>query len=366
MRKILILYATAGVGHKKAAEAVYNELRAQNAEAEILDAVEFMSPMNRWMYSKGYLVLIKFVPRVWGLVYFLSDTPILKLFNCHLRRFINARACRKLIQYIIDKKPDIVISTHFTTSEIVSYAKQRYGLNTKLMTIITDYGVHNFWIAPHTDLYCCAADSTKKILMKKGVSENCIVVSGIPIDKKFLSAEKTDACYEEFQLKKDKFTVLIVTGGIGAGPIDTIVDLLQDEVQLLVICGHNKPLNARLTAKNYPDVRVFGFVDFMPKLMNIADAIVTKAGGLTTAESLAMELPLIFFFLIPGQEEINALTLKNYRAATIASNPEEIKNAVLKLKNSPENYAAVKKIVTSLSKPQAASEIVDAIKSLIP
>lgn len=361
MARILILYATAGAGHKKAAEAIERAAEARGLDIEMADIARFMSGPTRRFYSDGYLFLISRLPWLWAILYSLSDTPVLKIINVSLRRFINAILCRRLIAYLLQTKPETVISTQFLTSEVVSYTKIKHNLPTRLITVITDFGVHNFWINPRTDMYCCASETSKQILLQKGVPERQIAVTGIPLDEKFTRPLTRPEVNEEFRLQNNTFTALIVTGGIGVGPIETIVDLLKDDVQLLVVCGSNKKLYGSLSQKNYKNVHVFEFVDFMQKLMRACDVIVTKAGGLTVTEGLAMELPMVFFFLIPGQESINAATVAREEAGFIARSPFEIKQLVLALKNNPESLASRRAKAKAMAKPDSCQKILSLV-----
>jgi processive 1,2-diacylglycerol beta-glucosyltransferase len=356
-KKILILYATAGAGHKKAAEAIYHEAKSRSLDVELVDIINYMPPLMARLYSDGYALLITRLVWLWAFFYYISDAAYLSLFNVHLRKFMNARACNKLVKFLENKKPDIVISTHFLASEIVSTAKQKLKVNSKLISIVTDFEVHNFWIAPQTNVYCCATESTKQILIKKGISESQIKITGIPVDPKFLATQDKNELTHEFKLRNDLFTILIVTGGIGAGPIEEIVELLESDAQLLVVCGNNKKLYGSLQQKKFPNVRVFGFVDYMQKLMKASDCIITKAGGLTVTECLTMGLPMIFFYLIPGQEEKNANTMAAYGAGVVALTLPQIKAAALRFKNDPKVYGSFKNAAISLARPNSCQEI---------
>jgi processive 1,2-diacylglycerol beta-glucosyltransferase len=364
MRKILILYATAGAGHKKAAEAIINAAKNRSLEVQSLDIIDFMPGFAKKLYSDGYLLLISRFVWLWGILYFFSDTPWLPVLNVHLRRLIDTIACRRLVKFLKKDEPDVVISTHFLASEIVSFAKQKFNLKTRLITVVTDFGVHNFWINQKTDLYCSASQVTKQILIDKGIPPELIKVTGIPVDEKFSKPLDKNLIRAELGIAEDKPTVLIITGGIGVGPIEEIVDLLKDHVQLLVVCGHNKNLQEKLSRKEYPGLRVFGFVNYVEKLMSISQLIVTKAGGLTVTESLVIGLPMIFFFLIPGQELINAKTISREKAGLIAQSPEEIKEAVLNFKGNPDTLSAYKNRALTLAKPHSAAEIISLLDYL--
>lgn len=361
-KKVFIVHASAGSGHKKAAEAILSQLKSRDDAGELMDITDDLPVLFKWFYTKGYLILIVHFAAIWGLLYALTDTPVLSLLNNHLRRFCNSLMCRRFIKRIILEKPDVLISTHFLASEVVSYAKIKFNLKIRLMTVITDFGVHNFWIAPQTDVYCCAGEQTRRILISKGINDKNIAVTGIPLHPNFTKYLNREELVCELNLKTSIFTALIVTGGIGAGPIEEIVESLKDEdIQLLVVCGRNKGLYERLFEKKYPNVYLFGFVDFIEKLMKVADVIITKAGGLSVTESLNMSLPMIFFFLLPGQETINAQTMQVSQTGVIAHSLEEIKQLVLRFKDDAKYRLYFKNNTLLLAKPDACRDIISLI-----
>ncbi len=360
-KKILILYATAGSGHKKAAEAIFHKAKSAYRNVHTADVVKYMPFLVRKIYSDGYTFVISHLPWLWAMMYHLSDSPRLSWINVGLRRFVDVMACRSFVRFLLEEDPDIIISTQFLASEIAAYAKTKKGLKARLITVVTDYGVHNFWVNPGTDIYCAAAPSTKDILVKKGVSESQIVVTGIPLDEKFLHVEEAAAIRKKLEIKERVFTVLIATGGIGIGPIAEIADRLKDDAQLLVVCGHNKKLQQALTEMKHPHIKAFGFVDNMQELMRISDVMVTKAGGLSVTEALSMELPMILFCLLPGQETINANVMQALGTGRIASGLEAIEKEVLDFKKDEQKLNTFRAHCRDLARPHSSADIVNLI-----
>ncbi|MFA5038990.1 MAG: glycosyltransferase [Candidatus Omnitrophota bacterium] len=364
IKKILIVYATAGAGHKKAAQALERRARGYSGcEVISADIVDFMPRWIKALYSDGYTLLISRFPWLWAVLYRLSDSPLLSLVNVHLRRFSDARMCGRFLRFLQQEQPDAVLSTQFLASEMAAYAKAKSLLKTKLVTVVTDYGVHNFWVNPLTDLYCCAAESTRRLLLNKGVPEKNIRVTGIPLDEKFLRGRQRSEIHESLGTRAGRFTVLIATGGIGIGPIETLVDTLGDHAQLLVVCGHNKALLEALQKKRQETLRAFGFVDNMDELMRASDLMVTKAGGLSVTEALSMGLPMIFFCLLPGQEMINARMISSLKAGLIASDIDAIRQAVLDFKEHPGMAESYRKNALRLARPQSSADIISATLS---
>jgi processive 1,2-diacylglycerol beta-glucosyltransferase len=169
------------------------------------------------------------------------------------------------------------------------------------------------------------------------------------------------ALYSKLGLRQDKFTALITTGSFSIGPIEKIIDLLYKDVQLLVVCAHNKRLYKNLKDKNYPGVSVFGFVDNVQELMAISDIIITKPGGLTISESLAMNLTPIFITAIPGQETENIKVLRSSGIGIYERNASKIKDIILDFKDHPDKLHSIKENIKKLKKPHATEELCHAL-----
>jgi processive 1,2-diacylglycerol beta-glucosyltransferase len=262
---------------------------------------------------------------------------------------------------LIRENPDFVISTHFLPSQLVSDLKKDGRIRSKLFTVITDFGVHPFWVSANTDIYIVASELTKEQLILKKIAPEKIMVLGIPIDAKFRVGFERSVLFKRLNLEEGKFTVLIVTGSFGIGPIDEIVDSLHSQMQLLVVCARNKGLFARLNRKKYPGVKVYGFVNNIEELMAVSDAIITKPGGLSLSETLAMELPPIFISPIPGQETENAKIMNSYGIGESAQDPAEIKNIISDYKTHPDKLNRVKENIGKVKKPSAAEGLYNVI-----
>lgn len=334
--KTLILYASAGSGHKKAAEAVYFQLKNQYPNAEILfvDAVNFATPFYRFSYTVLYEFLIAHLRFIWAMLFFLSNKPILYIFNKQLRFFIDRKNLRKLSVYITDLQPNVIVSTHFTCSELAIYLKSKNKIKSKIISIVTDFGAHYFWAKNGADKYIVATEGTRQELIRFGIDEERIKILGIPINDKFFE-EIDKASLKKKYFGDAKFTALIMTGTIAIGPIDKIVENLYKEINLIVICGNNKILFDKLSRKNYPSLKVLGLVDNVYEWMSACDILITKAGGLSVTEAIAKLLPMIFFFVIPGQEKNNALFIQRCAAGRIIKNISRLSEFILNLRDKP-------------------------------
>jgi len=345
--RIIIAYASAGSGHRRAAEAIYRTFEKKYPEinTSLIDILDYTNSLFANLYSQGYSLLVTHLKFIWAIGYRLT---CLKSFRWFFN-FICCLNCFRFGNLIVQEQPDIVLATHFFPAEIISYLKKRGKLSLRLITIMTDFGVHPFWVFEDCDDYIVGSDYTCNHLVLKGINPNKIKVLGIPISSEFPVNYRRDR-------QRQGFTALLVTGSFGFSLIEKIVDMVYSEINLLVVCGNNQRLYNRLKRKHYAGAQLFGFTKEMPRLMSQADIIVTKPGGLTIAEALAMELPIIFIGGIPGQETENARVLEACGCAIRAKRLKDIKDIILDLKAHSERLALMRVNIQRFKKPNASEE----------
>jgi len=361
--RVLITYASAGAGHFKAAEAIYDYLnkRCGDIDIKLVDILDKTNPFFKFTYTFGYWLLVSRAPIAWRIAYWFTELKALRFFTGRAARIMNRINSRKFIRFLIQYNPDFIISTHFLSSEISCLVKRARKIKSELVTVITDFAVHPFWVSTGTDKYIVATAITKNQLVKHGVEENIIIDSGIPVHPKFLQQlERKELC-RKLGISENKFTVLIATGSFGIGPIEEIIKSLYQEVQILVVCANNKKLYKKLKASAYPDVWVFGFVDNMQELMSVSELIITKPGGLTISEILIRELVPLFVWAIPGQEAGNVEVLKQYAIGLSLKSTSQIKKKVLEFKNNPNQASIIKNNIKKIKKVNCLEEICNVI-----
>lgn len=361
--RIIVVYVSAGKGHQRAAEAVYNYFKSRdsNLEIELIDALTECNLIFREIYTHGYNFLVRHSLWLWRFAFWLTLLRPLRKICSHICRINHHFNLHRFEDTLIKKNPDFIISTHFMTSEVAAYLKRRKMLGSKIFSVITDFDAHPLWINSGTDMYIVACNVTKESLSRQGVSPDMTLDLGIPIDLKFSQKYPRDVLARRLNIDKDRFTVLVVTGSFGIGPIEEIVKSLCLDVQLLAVCAQNKKLFLRLKKKNYPNVSVYGFVDNLVELMAVSDIIITKPGGLSISEVMSMELVPIFISSIPGQETQNAGILKMHKIGFSPQSIEEIRNIVLSFKRQPQRLESIKEQIRKIKKPYAVEEIYHAI-----
>ena len=366
--KIFIFHATAGYGHKKVAEVIakaFHDRGLTAAEVKVEDSLFSTSPFFSKVYPGLYYYSVKHLPKLWGWSYETFDHPGAYAWIKPFRSLINRMEGRDLIRRMQQEHPDHIICTHFFTAELFARAKREGKINAILTTVITDFLPHTFWVNEGTDFYWVMSEESKNNLKKRGVSEEKIVAGGIPVDPVFQPMGRKQEILSKWGFSQDRFTLLLTSGSFGLGPQEGILRALESfsgRVQCFVVCGNNQRLEKRLEAQkfSYP-VKVLGFVDFMPELMEASDLIIAKSGGATTVESLAKGVPMVVVHPIPGQERRNADYLKEKNASFFMQEAEQIQPIMKTIFENPEILENKKKIIHAIAKPHAAEDLVSFI-----
>ncbi len=365
MLKVLVTYVPAGSGHQRAADGIFAALQRAGGqvEPERVDALNGCDSCYRWSFDRGYLDLIQRAPAVWGLSYHLTDLRAFRRGIQRLHRLNNAWHAAGLGRFFAEAKADWIIGTHFLPMEVAGSLKVRGKISSRLISVITDYRPHTLWIAPGIDLYAVASERTKEELIQRGVPEERIRVTGIPVDPRFTASLDRESLRRRFELKQDRFTILVGSGGAGTGPIQRLVRLLgriPKPIQLIVVAGRNDALVRELEGLRpqmpHP-MKVCGFVNNMEELMEVSDLLISKPGGLTCAEGMAKGLPFLLIEPIPGQESRNAAALVQMGAAALASRLEEVPEQVQAFLRDPERLRRLSQKAREIGRPDAAEKI---------
>ncbi len=360
--KILVIHATAGAGHMKAAEAVYDGIRADPShDAVMVDALDYTNAFFRASYRKTYSFVVSHLAWLWGFAFWLMDRRFVQPAVRLLRRAVNGLNARRLAAYLEAEHFDAVIATHFLANERAGRLKAGKKISSRLVCVVTDYDVHRIWLAPSVDCYAVATPFTKDKLVSMGVNPARISVTGIPVNGKFLEPLDRLSLCAKLGLE-DRFTALVATGSFGFPSIERVIGHIRDR-QVIVICGHNRALFENLQKKNQKNVKIFGLVDNMHELMTVSDVMVTKPGGLSIAEALVKGLALIFFSPIPGQETNNIRVLQAQGVGKSRLTFKEMAEEIEKLAKDSSYRSRVKEKTRTLGRPDAAGRILRLVTS---
>jgi len=370
-RRVLILSASAGTGHVRAAEALEKVFRQQPGVGEVrnIDALRFTNQLFRDFYSKLYITLVQRAPTVLGIVYNSTDEPWK---TDRMRLMMDRLNTRPLERFIAKFKPDITVCTHFLPSEIISYLISKGKLNAKLSIVVTDLDVHAMWLCRTFDRYFVALEESKVHLEVLGLPGSHITVSGIPIDPAFGQKGDRAAMRTESGFDNDRPLFLISGGALGVSPAAGVLDALarlRHPAQAIVICGKNAEMKASMekqaraieVANPGLTFRVMGYTNEMHRWMQISDLFIGKPGGLTTAESLACGLPMIIVSPIPGQEDRNSDHLLEKGIALKCNEFTTLAYKIDALLDHPEQLEAMREKARHYGRPHAAETIVNAL-----
>lgn len=368
MKKIIIFYASYGGGHLSAAKSINQYLNEhyENVHVEMIDCMKYISNALEKITTGAYREMAKKLPRLWGHIYSNSQKGALG----HVSSRANKVMAIKLKHLILEKSPDLIISTHPFSSQMVNYLKRKKKINCTLATILTDFASHEQWLVGHeyTDLFFVSNDNMEKELCEFGVEKRKIHVTGIPMSERFFETFDKNEIYKSFNLNPDKKVILFFGGGeFGLGK-DRTIQIFRSLItngtnyQIVAIAGKNEKMkenfeNVVSELNKRETVKVLGFTDKVPELMNISDLVVTKPGGLTTTESLASHLPIIIINPIPGQEEENAEFLEQHSVGIWirkSNNPDEI---LSKLLSSRETIEKMRENTKKLAKTNSTKNI---------
>ncbi|HJU55477.1 MAG TPA: glycosyltransferase [Pyrinomonadaceae bacterium] len=373
-KKVLILSASAGAGHLRAAEALERAFREMNAAAEVrnVDTLDYTNKVFRHLHSKAYIEMVNKMPEVLGWLYDHLDKPWK---NERRRLALDKLNARPFIKLLKEYKPDITVCTHFLPAEIISWLKAKERINCRQAIVVTDFDVHAMWLCRHYEHYFVALDETRLHLEKLGIPANKITVSGIPIDPVFSEQKDKREMRARYELRQDVTTILLSAGGFGVGPVENILRLLATDLgnpaQVVALCGRNEKLRQRVErlASSVPaerrlSIKAVGYTTAMDEYMAASDILLGKPGGLTTSEALAKDLIFVIVNPIPGQEERNSDHLLEEGVAIRCNNLPVLAHKIDRLLAAPARMDAMRTSARRLARPDAAREVVARLLAL--
>ena len=368
-KKIMILYASVGGGHFKAADGIraYITDMYPQYNVEMIDALHYTSKVVDKIVIDSYLNMAKYSPKVWGEIYKYSE----KQYSvANFSNMVQKMLSQKLYKLFKEEQPDIVISTHPFITAMVASLKKHNKTEAKLCVVITDYASHKFWElrSEFVDMYFVANEETKYSMVHKGIVPSKIFVTGIPISPVFLKSYDKQTICSEFNLNPNKKIFIFFAGGqYGASNIKSFFNgllAIKEDVQIVAIAGKSlksQKLFNNLSKGSSKKIIVLGYTNKIPELMSIADFVISKPGGLTTTEILVSQVPFIIINPIPGQEEENANFLTNNGAAVRIWDETKATPIIEQLISDEFRLENMKAMQKHLAKPNSTEDIVETI-----
>jgi processive 1,2-diacylglycerol beta-glucosyltransferase len=368
-KKILMLSVSAGSGHTRAAEAL--RARASGAHLDVgaihLDVLQFVTPLLRALYAHCYMFLITRMPALWSYLYRITDTARPHGLGHTVRRWAERLNSGRLLVEIANYAPDVIICTHFLPAEILSRRIAAGKLHCPVWVQVTDFDLHRMWVHEHMAGYFAANEEVAFRMLGHGIAGAAIHVTGIPIMPAFSQQLARRACARELGIDPQATTVLLMGGGAGLGSVPAVVQHLlglPERFQIIALAGKDGAALAalqELAARHPGRLLPQGYTDRIERLMACADLVVTKPGGLTTAESLAKGLPMIVIAPIPGQEERNANFLIEQGVALQAFDLATLEYRLRYLLAHPAKLDDMRARAKALGCPDAAGRVLDKV-----
>jgi processive 1,2-diacylglycerol beta-glucosyltransferase len=368
--RTLALSVEIGAGHRRAAEALCAGVAAARpgSSQQIIDALELVGPVAGRLARDLYFGVLADAPEIWGDLY--EGRGLLELFR-PLSELVDDVRSARLAERVRRERPDLILAMHPIACGLAAALGRRREFDIPLVAVLTDFDGHPAWIGRGIDLYLAPTDEVAAELRERGLETGRVAVTGIPLRLPFerLRAEAPDRA--RLGLARDRFTILLLGGGLGLGPIAEAAQALcrlKGPIQLVVIAGSNRELetSARQLATRAPlPVHVTGQVENIWDYMSAADLAVGKPGGLTCAELLAAGVPMVALAPLPGQERANAAALARAGVLVQADDAEAALRVVEKLLLAPARREEMRQAALRLGRPDSARAAVRAVLELV-
>ena len=393
IKKVLIMSASTGGGHNRAARAIKEELESRtidnmSIECEIVDSLKLVNNTMDKVISRGYEKSALYTPKAYGSVYRFSETTIASK-NEFKTNPLTSLIARKFKHLLNESTPDLIIGTHPFPMIALSTLKKNNNIHSlsrsesfykstkvdipPMISVLTDYTTHSTWIQNEIDYYIVGHEYVKELLVYEGVDSEKVKAFGIPVEKSFLSHRDRETVLTELGLSPEKLTVLLMGGSFGAGNIkETLEDLIaiDRDFQILVITGRNEHLKDKLSKMldstiHNKNICLLGYTNKMNDILASIDVLISKPGGLTTTEALLNDVPMIVPYFIPGQEEENLDFLTNCGAALRTTKKYSLPVLLKVLIDDPSRLDNLRKNIKSIRKFDSAVNISNLVVDIL-
>ncbi|MGC1613817.1 MAG: glycosyltransferase [Candidatus Acidiferrum sp.] len=367
--RVLLLSASSGAGHVRAAQALQKAFASRSdCTVEHIDAIQYVSKLFQRVYDKAYISMVRRAPEVMGVLYERTDKP---WHHPRRRLALDRLNTAPMIRLLKRVQPDLCVATHFLPAEIIAWLIAKGKLRARNAIVVTDYDVHAMWLCRTVDRYYVAIDEASEYLARIGVPREKLRITGIPIDPLFAEPVDRMEARRTLGLDPSASVILVSAGGYGIGPVEQLVNdllALQRPWQIVAIAGKAEKVRKRLEEISHNAGKLaggtsrlvaVGFTTDMDKYMAAADLLVGKAGGLTTSEALARQLPMALIEPIPGQEERNADHLLEAGAAIRCNNLPAAAWKIAGLLDDTTRLAKMRDAARGMAKAGAAAVIAE-------
>lgn len=366
-KKVLLLYISEHSGHHCASLAIESALRGLEPSVSTLNinSFNYTNPILEKVINRAYMGVVKRRPEIWDYLY---DNPDVLKKTQRLRDIIHRFNSGKLNTLLDDFRPDAIVCTQAFPCGMIADYKKSFSFDVPLVGVLTDYAPHSYWVYNNVDAYIVPSEAAGRKLTDNGIDPEKIKIFGIPIDTKFRASSDCQHIFEKLSLDSNLPRILIMGGTQGLGPIKEIVKLLDkssSKMQMIIATGTNKKLYKWLKSRYFRKrVLIFPYADNIDDLMRIATIVITKPGGITTAEALTIGVPMLIVNPLPGQEAMNTKFLLAEGVAVKAEYPYDVPVILEELLYNHNKLNAMRRKALFLSKPDSAISIAKLVLEL--
>jgi processive 1,2-diacylglycerol beta-glucosyltransferase len=315
-KDVYIMSLASGSGHHRAGEAVFESFKNldQNLRVRQINILDYISRNYSAAEVDQTLDELYQTPSIFG-AQFQTGGPLgIDMPADPSRAEFFANVCgEKLKTFLLEKRPDQLILTHFLPLKLIAELKKENGLRMRVAVVVTDYDFHPYWLAEGVDQYLVPSEKVRFKMIRAGALAQNVEVVGVPVHPRFEQPIDGENVRRQLGVRGNQPTILLRPGGIG--PTEAIIEVIQQianvgqPFNLLVLAGKNDTLQEAIRSLNAPrsvTIKTFGFVNNIHEIMGVSDLMITRATGYTVAEAYAAALPMVLLRPTPGVEERTA------------------------------------------------------------
>jgi len=360
--KALILTVSTGEGHNSAAAAIADALQKRGFNTSVLDACYHVNKFLGITVSRGYLLSIGAMSNGYAMAYSILEQRKRGGIDFFPVRTTLKLASRKILEYVNEYAPDVIICTHVFAALAIDELKLRGEIKARTVGIVTDFTVHPYW----EELKCLdwlvlPSERLGWQCLKKGFRRKQLLPFGIPVKGVFKKSVSKSKARTKLGLMPDKPVIMIMSGSMGYGDLlknVSEIDKVKLCFQMIAVCGNNeKAFDALSEYKSAHKLKVLGYTNEIPLIMDASDCVITKPGGITVSEALVKNLPLILTKPIPGHEERNLEFLLNSGAAMGVSDKTSLSELVWQFYSDSKHRQVMLKAAKALGNASSADDL---------
>ena len=368
--RILILSLATGQGHNTAAAALAEEFCARGDECEVADAIGLSSAKASRAVAGAYIKMAVYTPRVFGGLY-QAGLKISSRRHKSVVYLANKGYAEGLLKHIRQNGYDAVIAPHVFPADALTSLRREGNLSIPCFAVATDYTCVPFFEEAEMDAWFIPGRPLLSEFLKRGLPEEKLICTGIPVGRRCLEAPKREQAREIIEMDPDTRLALIMGGSMGFGNPQTLVRSLSEQMgknsRVVVLCGRNAALKRRIEESFGGGERVMalGYTQEVPLWFAACDVLLTKPGGLTSTEAAVMGVPMVHTPPIPGCETKNASYFSSLGMSLTAKDTQTLAQEAAQLAADPERKAAMRTAQAKYMNPFAARDICDYIKKTV-